>query len=189
MVSTQSSGRYCKVAWPQARCVILLQGVTKGLETIIQPAFWNLLHGAYCRRKILRNSQENESYERRIQNIGGEYNLQHHSSSNISSVSSALAASLGFHHSCDAESDCEWGSNVEFEVYLLWISFFLGLLRLSSARASLNSVLWLPKSERKQVKIAPCYDHSLPLCQLQNLETCNVSLLPNLNVLAKICLF
>lgn len=76
--------------------------------------------------------------------------------------------------------------NVEFEVYLLWISFFLGLLRLSSA---LNSVLWLPKSERKQVKIAPCYDHSLPLCQLQKLGTCNVSLLPNLNVLAKSCLF
>lgn len=67
--------------------------------------------------------------------------------------------------------------------------FFLGLPRLSSAKASLNSVLWLPMSERKQVKTAPCYDHSLPLCQLQKLGTCNVSLLPNLNVLAKSACF
>lgn len=37
-------------------CIILLEGVNKELETIIQSITWNLSHREYWERKILRNS-------------------------------------------------------------------------------------------------------------------------------------
>ena len=55
--------------------IILLQGVSKKLEIIIQPTIWNLCRGASWERKIFKNSRENKSYKKRIQGIWGEYRL------------------------------------------------------------------------------------------------------------------